>query len=321
MKAKCSAGFDADVDRLVRTSTHLAARGIVASTKGYLQHAKIFYSYVDLAAHPVKPIDEAARTGRTNVGGLKLFIDGSVSNRTAWMRGPYRDSSDQRGMRTAGDDDLAGALKFARENKLQIACHAMGDRAVEHVVEFYEDEEPWMGHYPSVRIEHASVLSDELIDRIKAGRKDFGLVTNIDFFFAEYDSYSQNLTDEQFSRAYPVRDLYERFEKSALSSDCPATTWNDPDNPFMSIQAAVTRRAYNGESIVPEQKVSVAQALLMYTGRARLVSDFGGVGAIAEGREASFITLSDDVFEIDPGRIIDTKVTGTWIAGEKVYAL
>jgi predicted amidohydrolase YtcJ len=170
-----------------------------------------------------------------------------------------------------------GALKFARENKLQIACHAMGDRAAEHVVEFYQDEEPWMGRYPSVRIEHATVLSDELIDRIKAGRVDFGLVTNIDFFFAEYDSYSQNLTDTQFARTYPVRDVYRSIDKAALPSDCPATTWADPDNLFMSVQAAVTRKAYNGADIVPEQAISVAQALLMFTQRARLLSDFGNV--------------------------------------------
>ena len=65
----------------------------------------------------------------------------------------------------------------------------------------------------------------------------------IEFFFAECDSYNQNLTDEQFQRTYMDKDLYERVPDAALTSDCPATTRADPDDPLMSIQAAVERKA------------------------------------------------------------------------------
>lgn len=118
-----------------------------------------------------------------------------------------------------------------------------------------------------------------------------------------------------------VRDLYNSLDALALTSDAPATTWSDPDNPFMSIQAAVTRRAYNGADIVADQAVTVAQAVLLYTTRARRLADFGNTGEIAVGREASFITLSEDIFTMEPDRIIDTRVLGTWISGERVHEL
>ncbi len=172
-----------------------------------------------------------------------------------------------------------------------------------------------------MRIEHASILSQELITRISDARVRFGVVTNIDFFFAEHDSYAANLTNAQYARTYPVRDLYERVPAFALSSDCPATTWADPDNPFMSIQAAVTRKAYNGADIVADQAITVPQAVLLYTGRARSVGEMPLVGMIAPGYEASFITLSDNIFTVDPEMLIDVRVTGTWIEGERVFSL
>ncbi|WP_432557586.1 amidohydrolase [Granulicoccus sp. GXG6511] len=339
-KAKGSAGFDAEAAALARTTSHLAARGIVAVTdmfcrpgeytqldqyraaaeKGFRQHTRIYYHFDKLLEDGLTDFAESDLTGRVAIGGIKLFMDGSMSDRTAWMCDPYPDSTET-GMRTVSQETMAAALDFARRNNVQIAFHAMGDRAISEVVDFYADEEPWLEDYPSVRIEHGSVTSPELHDRMRNARMHFGLASNVDFFFAEYDSYSVNLTPDQFRRTYMVRDLYASIEALALTSDAPATTWSDPDNPFMSIQAAVTRKAYNGADIVPEQAVSVPQAILLYTSRAAKLADFGNTGQIAPGFDANFITLSDDIFTIDPTTIIDTRVTGTWIRGDRVHTL
>jgi len=338
MRAKGSAGFDADVDSLARTTRHLSERGIVACTdllcvpetydqldqyraaeeKGLAQSVRIYYHFETLLGRGLQPLPDSARTGRTAVGGIKLFVDGTISNRTAWLSRPYPGSRDT-GMRLASRDLMLRALDYARDNRIQIACHAMGDRAIEEVVDVYGDEEPWLADVSSVRIEHASVLPAPLVRRIRDARMRFGVVTNIDFFFAEYDSYSRHLDAGQFGRTYPVADLYREVEDLALASDCPATTWADPDDPFMSIQAAVTRRAYNGADIVADQAITVAQALLLYTGRARRTVDLPGVGVIVPGGQASFLTLSEDVFTVDPGRIMELRVTQTWIRGEKVH--
>ena len=106
----------------------------------------------------------------------------------------------------------------------------------------------------------------------------------------------------------------------ALSSDAPATTWADPDNVFVSIQAAVQRRAYNGAPIVDSQALSVPQAVLLYTARAAKLSPFDGqLGQIAPGFEASFAVLEQDIFSVPAAAIGSLRVAATWVAGEQVY--
>ena len=148
----------------------------------------------------------------------------------------------------------------------------MGDRALNHALDLLGDEEPWMGPLPSVRLEHATLFSPAMIDRLNAARMSFGVVSHTIFLFAEYDSYAKNLSDKQFEIAYPIRSFYEKVPHAALSSDSPATAWADADNVFTSIQAAVTRRAYNGADIGQAEAITVPQALLLYTGRARQVA-------------------------------------------------
>ena len=158
--------------------------------------------------------------------------------------------------------------------------------------------------------------------QMKMARMRFGAATQIIFLFAEYDSYRQNLTDAQFQRAYPIKDFYREIDHLALSSDAPATTWADPDNVFVSIKAAITRRAYNGAAIIPEQAITVSQAVLLYTARAASVAPFEGrLGRIAQGYEASFIVLDRDIFTLGPNELDQTQVLQTWIAGEKVHEL
>jgi predicted amidohydrolase YtcJ len=196
----------------------------------------------------------------------------------------------------------------------------MGDRALQEVVDVLGDQEPWLDGMPSVRVEHATLLDAELVARMSEARMTFGAASNVDFLFAEHGSYAANLTDEQLARCYAVRTLYDDLPAAALASDCPATTWPDPDDPFMSIQAAVTRKAHDGTDINPDQAVTVGEALMLYTGRARLVTDLGDVGRLVPGAEASFVTVDRDLFTVDPMTIIDSNVTGTWIRGRQVFS-
>lgn len=72
--------------------------------------------------------------------GLKLFADGSVSGRTAWVCCPYR--GDGHGYSTLSDEDLRSGYEWARRNRVQVAVHAMGDRALGRVIDFFKDVEP-----------------------------------------------------------------------------------------------------------------------------------------------------------------------------------
>ncbi len=84
-------------------------------------------------------------------------MDGAYSNRTAWTEDPYP-GSDDHGIHTLADDELRAAVAWARRNRVQVAVHAMGDRALNHVLDMFADEEPWMGDLPSIRLDHATLF-------------------------------------------------------------------------------------------------------------------------------------------------------------------
>jgi predicted amidohydrolase YtcJ len=340
LRAKAVPDFDAEVARLAAVGGHLAERGIVAAAemmalpapldhlelfraaepKGLVQRINLFYVWTELKAQGAPDLTEDQRTGRIKVAGVKLFMDGSISNRTAWMLEPFPDS-DSHGMNTLADSELWAAFDYARRNRVQLAVHVMGDRGVQHLIDTLGDQEPWMGDLPSVRLEHATMLTEEQIAGMNAARMTFGVASQVIFFFAEQDSYAANLSASQYGRAYATRSCYDGLAAFGLSSDRPATTWDDPDDVFVSVKAAVTRRAHNGADIGAGQALTVAQALLLYTSRPARVADYeGAVGTVAAGKEASFVVLDRDVFAVPVEEIDRVRVTATYVGGRQVFA-
>ena len=338
--AMSSGSYEAKVRDLAWTGTHYHERGIVAVTElmGRLEPIDVLQHFRDAAGEgltqqaglyvmwpekgTLRDLTEEERTGRVKIAGVKVFIDGTISARTAWVGEPYR-GTDEHGYPTTDGEALEAAYEWAVRNRVQLSAHTMGDRAIEFVLDFFEDKEPWLGlDVPSVRLEHVTLLTPEQLERVREAKVRFGATMQVIFFFAEYESYAENLTDDQFRRAYAVKDAAAAFPYFALSSDAPCTTWSDPDDIFVSIQAAVTRKAYNGADTVAEQAITVPQAVLLFTARAaELVPFEGKLGQIAPGYEASFVVLDRDVFTCPVDEIARTRVAETWLRGERVYAL
>ena len=329
----------AEADRVARLRSvgeRLLARGIVgvcdllattipeplatyraAAAAGPMPRAGLFYGWDP--ARPPADLTDADREGRSRVSGLKLIMDGAYSNRTAWVDRAYPDSDDH-GVRTLEDDAALAAGVWARRNGVQLAVHAMGDAAIDQVIALFGDQEPWLDGVPSVRIEHATMLTPERIERLTSARMTFGIATHTVFLYAEYDGYEGALLPGQLADAYPIRALYDAVPHLALSSDCPATAWSDADDPFVSVEAAVRRRAYDGRDLWQDSAITVPQAMLLYTARAAGLTRIGRLGRIAPGYEASFAVLGGDVFAAAPDEIARTGVDETWIAGERVYS-
>jgi predicted amidohydrolase YtcJ len=340
MQAKSSPDFEARVRLLADTTAHYYKRGIIAATdmkacahpfhdlevyraaeaRGFGPQILLYFDWSTMRDDPGPDLTDDQRSGRIAFAGIKLFADGSISGRTAWVTDAYL-GTNEHGYSTLDSDTLESGYEWARRNKVQLAIHAMGDESLRRVIDFFADTQPWMGRdTPSVRLEHATLLTDDLIRTINASPMVFGVATQIIFFFAEHDSYVRHLTPHQYRQAYPIRTFYERVKYVALSSDAPATTWADPDNVFVSIEAAVRRTAYNGADIVPEQAITVPQAVRLFTARAAQLGRYADrVGQIAAGYEASFVVLDRDIFTIDPEAIHETRVDETWLAGKKVY--
>jgi len=89
---------------------------------------------------------------------------------------------------------------------------------------------------------------------------------------------------------------------------------------MLSIEAAVRRRTYNGVEFGADAAIDVAQALLLYTGRARLLSPLEGVGMLQPGFDGSFAVLDRDVFTVPEDEIAAVRVAETWIRGERSFA-
>lgn len=327
-----AAGHHEQVERLAGLNDHFLSRGIVGlcdllatalpdplatfRAAGLRPRCTLYYAWD--AGKPLPDLTGGDRSGRVRFGGLKVFMDGAYSNRTAWVDDPYPGSCEH-GLRTLSDEDARAAVDWARRNQVQVAFHAMGDRALQQVIDLFGDSEPWLADRPSIRLEHATLVSAELIERINRARMSFAIATHTIFLFAEYDSYRRNLSAEQARIAYPIKSLYDAITPAALSSDCPATAWSDADNVFVSIKAAVLRRAHNGADIGQASAITVPQALLLYTGRAREIAELGPVGLIAPRHEGSFVVLDRDIFTVPAEEIDQVQVSETWISGIQAY--
>lgn len=109
------------------------------------------------------------RAGEVFVAGVKLLLDGAYSNATAWTHDPYPGTCDH-GIRTTSPEDLRAAGAWARANGVQLAVHAMGDAAIDAVLDEFADQEGWLGDLPSVRIEHATLFTPAMVERVRAAR-------------------------------------------------------------------------------------------------------------------------------------------------------
>lgn len=326
---------DEQIDALVAIGEELASRGIVAvcdllssrideplatfraaADRGLRATAALYPGWDP--EHPLADLAPADKQGQMRIAGVKVVLDGAYSNRTAWVHEPYPGSCDH-GLRLVDDADVLAAGEWARRNGVQLAVHAMGDQALDRVVELFADAEPWLDGIPSVRIEHATIVSDDYVRRLREARMSFGIATHTVFFFAEYDGYEKALRTEQVPDAYPIARLYDGVEPLALSSDRPATAWSGADDVMLSIEAAVRRRTYNGVDFGPEAAITVPQAVLLYTARARLLSPLEGVGMLQPGFDGSFAVLERDVFTVPEDEIAQVRVAETWIRGEQVF--
>lgn len=325
------------VDRVSRLGRHFRDLGIVAvgdllatvapeplatfreaAGRAWLPRVGLYPLWADISADP-PVLTDADRTSDIFIAGCKVLMDGAYSNATAWTHEPYPGSCDH-GIRTTSPEDLRAAVAWARNNGVQLACHAMGDAAIDAVIDEFADEAGWLGDVPSIRIEHATLFSPERIARVRDARMDFAVVSHTIFFHAEYEAYERNLFAAQLEQAYPIRSFHEQIPRTALSSDAPATAHAEADNVFVSVQAAVTRRAWNGADFGQAEAVTVPQALLLYTSRAASCMRLPGLGRIADGYEATFVVLDRDVFSQAPDKISATRVDQMWVRGGLVQA-
>lgn len=252
------------------------------------------------------------------INGVKLLVDGSLGARTAAMRKPYSDDPDNRGILTMTFNELKNIISTAHKGNLQLAIHAIGDRAVETVLKALDEvlkEHPMKDHRH--RLEHASILAAELIDEMKR----LGVAASVQPRFIISDFWAvERVGCERAKWTYPFKSLMEREILIGGGSDSPV----DPLNPIYQIYSAVTRGRYEGIELYKytvNECLEPIDAIRLFTlNAAKLGFEEDVKGSIKIGKFADLIVLSHDPTEINGEELKNIKVLITIVNGEIAYS-
>lgn len=251
------------------------------------------------------------------IGMLKGFVDGSLGSHTAAFHAPFTDAPDDRGLLVNEPDALRRWIAGADGAGLQVAVHAIGDRANDLILDIFESVAREHGKRDRrFRIEHAQHLTKAAIPRFAK----LGVVASMQPYHAIDDGrWAGKVIGARIDTTYAFRDLLDAGARVAFGSDWFVA----PPTPIEGIYAAVTRRTIDGanpDGWVPRQKITVAEALRAYTRDAAFAAfEDGEKGMLAEGRLADFVVLDRDLFTIAPATLNEARVVLTAVGGRVVY--
>jgi predicted amidohydrolase YtcJ len=258
---------------------------------------------------------------KVQIGALKSFADGSLGSTTAWFFDPYSDAPETRGIPSPEllhPEEMYEQMKNADKAGLQIAVHAIGDRANRSVLDMFERLEKENGAADRrLRIEHSQHLSPSDISRFASLR----VIASVQPYHAIDDGRwaDKRIGLERAKTTYAFRSLLDAGAVLAFGSDWFVA----PMNALQGIYAAATRRTLDGrhpDGWVPEQKISVKEALHAYTvGSAYASMEEHIKGTLEPGKLADMAVLSADILSIDPIQIENVKVEMTIFDGKVVF--
>ncbi len=258
---------------------------------------------------------------KLRLGNLKAFADGALGSATAWMDEPFTNNPGKSGIASPDlldPERFYSELRAADKAGLQISIHAIGDRANRTILDLYARLEKDNGPADRrPRIEHAQHLHPADYPRFAK----LGVIASMQPYHAIDDGrWAQTiLGPERIRSSYAWKSLLDVGATLAFGSDWPVA----PLDPVMGIYAAATRQTLDGKNPdgwIPEQKITVAQAVHAYTmGSAFAEHQEKVKGSIEAGKLADLVELSDDIFTIPPQAIRDTRVEMTIFDGKIVY--
>ncbi|CAN5397706.1 amidohydrolase [soil metagenome] len=254
---------------------------------------------------------------RLHMGGVKLYADGALGSRGAWLKAPYSDAPGQSGAGFMSDDVLQNLMSRAAMDHYQVAVHAIGDRAnaqvlgaIDEMAQTYKGDRRW-------RIEHAQIVDPADLPRFGQN----GTIASMQPVHQTSDMHmaEARLGPARLAGAYAWASMLKNGSRLAFGTDFPVES---PD-PFAGWAAAFTRQDANGQPYGgwrPEERVTREQAWRAYTiGAAYAGFAEDKFGSLAPGQRADFIIVDRDPTLASPSDLRATKVEQTWVGGEKVW--
>jgi predicted amidohydrolase YtcJ len=257
---------------------------------------------------------------RLTIRSIKLYCDGALGSRGAWLLEPYSDRKETSGMSIYPMDTVLQTARGALKSGFQLCTHGIGDRANREILDTYElalRENPTVKDH-RFRIEHAQHIDPADIPRF--GR--LGVIPAMQAIHMSSDRpWAINRLGETRIRegAYMWQSLLRSGARIVNGTDAPV----EPLNPLACFYASVSRKTLKGEpegGYEPDEKMTRAQALRSYTLDPAYAEFAEKVkGTIEAGKYADFTVFSKDLMTVPEDQILTTEVEMTIVAGKLLY--
>lgn len=254
---------------------------------------------------------------RLRMGGIKLYTDGALGSRGAWLKAPYADAAGNTGLPFLKDDQLLNLMSRGAMDKFQIAVHAIGDRANQQVLDAIDELAVTYTGDRRWRIEHAQIIDPADLPR-------FGKHGTIASMQPVHESSDWRMAEtrlgpNRLTGAYAWATMLTNGSRLAFGSDYPV----ENPNPFVNWAVAITRLDAQGQPVGgwhPDEAVNREAAWKAFTSDAAYAGFAEDrFGTLAPGMRADFVIVDRDPTNVSPQDLRGTKVLETWVGGEKVW--
>lgn len=261
-------------------------------------------------------VDKPFTHGNVKVDTYKLYRDGALGSRGSLLKKDYSDMPGNKGLEFYAYERFRSYCKWCYEHGFRVATHCIGDSAVASALDVYAEflkgpnKLGW-------RIEHAQTVDDEDIDRFRK----YSVIPSVQPTHCTSDMFwAVDRLGERIKYGYRYKDLLNQLGWIPSGTDFPI----ESVNPIYTFFAAVFRKNLEfkpDEGFQMENALTKKEALRSMTvWAARSTDEEALKGSIEAGKAADFITTDIDFFIADEKKVPETRVTGTWINGEKVFS-
>ncbi|UCH02276.1 MAG: amidohydrolase [Candidatus Bathyarchaeota archaeon] len=311
-----------------------AAHGITCASDGGITHSIVVKAIQLLARDKALPIrmrldlwydfmphlialgiGEGFGDPMVQINAIKIVVDGAISARTAWVTEPYLHRSNYYGEPAITKELLYKIIMNAYPKGYRFAVHANGERAINMFLDVIEEaQQKYPRKDPRNRIIHCTVITSKIVQRIKR----LGILPTI---FGPYPYYHGDkilpaFGAKRLERMFAARTFLDEGIKVAAHSDHTAA----PYPPLMGIHALVNRKTSSGKKIGTSQRISVMDALKLYTINAAYHTfEEKAIGSIEPGKYADIVVLGKDILSVSPESIINIPIDMTIVGGKIVY--
>jgi predicted amidohydrolase YtcJ len=249
--------------------------------------------------------------------GIKFLADGALGSRGAWLKQPYSDKPESRGLQFHSDAEMLRLADTAAAHGFQVATHAIGDAANAQVIGVYEQLAKKYPGDKRWRIEHFQIVDPADIPRLAPA----GIIASMQPTHQTSDRLmaEERLGPNRLAGAYAWQSVLKSGARLAFGTDFPV----ENPNPFPGLAAGISRQDMSGQppgGWIPSERLTFAEALYAYTrGSAYAGFSEDRIGALEPGKWADFILVDRDPTAVDAQALARTQVLETWVGGKKVW--